>query len=314
MKMTCSQDMCFTASEGCKKIISSSQKSICDYLLSSINHDGGFCGRSKQSDIYYSVFGLASLLALESEYPLLNTYEYLNSFADGEGLDLVHLVCLLRSRCIVESLMAGDILETGKTRSQPVNNILESIEEFRSLDGGYNHFAKMEERATVYALFLVYLAYTDAGCEMPERNRFIKSLESLRLTDGSFANTQDTESGSTTSTAAAVVLQVELMSSVDQRACECLLSRLLPEGGFAAGEKAAGADLLSTATALYALKRAGGREQGLGIGCRGSTGFAETREFVERLWNEDGGFSGSEWDEQSDCEYTFYALLALGCL
>jgi hypothetical protein len=69
-------------------------------------------------------------------------------------------------------------------------------------------------------------------------------------------------------------------------------------------------DLLSTGVTLYALRR---------LGLDPATHFSEadrtaTEEFITLHWNDDGGFCGTLADPQSDCEYTFYGLLALGCL
>ena len=36
------------------------------------------------------------------------------------------------------------------------------------------------------------------------------------------------------------------------------------------------------------------------------------RDFVESLWDDDGGFRGHPSDPVTDCEYTFYGLLAMG--
>jgi hypothetical protein len=37
-------------------------------------------------------------------------------------------------------------------------------------------------------------------------------------------------------------------------------------------------------------------------------------DFVDSLWNAEGGFHGNWTDDELDCEYTFYGLLALGHL
>jgi hypothetical protein len=64
-------------------------------------------------------------------------------------------------------------------------------------------------------------------------------------------------------------------------------------------------DLLSTATALHALA-------GLAVP------LAPVRErcldFLDSLWTNAGGFYGHWADDHLDCEYTFYALMALGLL
>lgn len=64
-------------------------------------------------------------------------------------------------------------------------------------------------------------------------------------------------------------------------------------------------DLLSTATTLHALA-------GMQVS------FEAVREdcldFIDTLWTNQGAFHGHWDDEYPDCEYTFYALLALGHL
>ena len=64
-------------------------------------------------------------------------------------------------------------------------------------------------------------------------------------------------------------------------------------------------DLLSTATAIHALAGA-------------HVPLAPIKEpcldFIDSLWSNSGGFYGSWGDDVQDCEYTWYALLALGHL
>ncbi len=79
-----------------------------------------------------------------------------------------------------------------------------------------------------------------------------------------------------------------------------------PEGGFLANPTAPVPDLLSTATVLYALHR-------LRYPLDPARRNACLR-FIESVMAESGGFCGHGMDDTPDCEYTFYALLALGCL
>jgi hypothetical protein len=62
---------------------------------------------------------------------------------------------------------------------------------------------------------------------------------------------------------------------------------------------------LSTATALHALSALHVPLAGLRDPCL---------DFVDSLWTNRGGFFGTWADDAVDCEYTFYALLALGHL
>ncbi len=73
-------------------------------------------------------------------------------------------------------------------------------------------------------------------------------------------------------------------------------------GGFLANEGAAMPDLLTTAVALFTLKA---------FGMKARYGAVD---FVGVHFREDGGFMPNILDEESDVEYVFYGLLALGSL
>ena len=76
-------------------------------------------------------------------------------------------------------------------------------------------------------------------------------------------------------------------------------------GGFIAAEGIGIADLLSTSTALLALKLSGESLELYSDKCT---------EFINLHWDNSGGFFGSVADTRPDCEYTYYALLALGLI
>lgn len=73
-------------------------------------------------------------------------------------------------------------------------------------------------------------------------------------------------------------------------------------GGFLANEGAAMPDMLTTAVALFTLKAFGMKAR------------FEAVDFVDVHYREDGGFMPNLLDEESDVEYVFYGLLALGSL
>src|ERR1051325_7158744 len=93
------------------KLLGESTGLVRDFLLSRQNKDGGFQDRSGESDLYYTVFGLDGLLALQVSAQqsadlnptgnvaerLNQTARYASAFSEGEGLDLVHLCCLARA-------------------------------------------------------------------------------------------------------------------------------------------------------------------------------------------------------------------------
>jgi prenyltransferase beta subunit len=131
------------------------------------------------------------------------------------------------------------------------------------------------------------------------------SLQALKAADGSYANHPGMASGLTTSTAAAVLVLRHLEAAPDRSAGVWLLDRCHPRGGFFASPATPVPDLLSTATALHALSTLHLPLGGLREPCL---------DFVDSLWTNRGGFFGTWADDDADCEYTFYALLALGHL
>src|SRR5437870_9538324 len=79
------------------KLLGESSELVRDFLLQQQNSEGGFKGRDGKSDLYYTVFGIDGLLALQAELPTARLASYLKSFGQGEGLDFVHLCCLARA-------------------------------------------------------------------------------------------------------------------------------------------------------------------------------------------------------------------------
>jgi prenyltransferase beta subunit len=105
----------------------------------------------------------------------------------------------------------------------------------------------------------------------------------------------------TTNLAASVLVNRQ----TDETTLKALLNRSVESGGFAPTEQVVVPDLLSTATALFALTSAGIALDDIHKPCF---------RYVESLWRDSGGFAGHEADQFEDVEYTFYALLAIGCL
>jgi len=83
-----------------------------------------------------------------------------------------------------------------------------------------------------------------------------------------------------------------------------LLTYYIKQGGFVALKNAPIPDLLSTAVSLYALRFCGSDLRLISPDCIG---------FVEHLY-QDGGFCATGLDTETDVEYLFYGLLALGSL
>ena len=275
------------------KLLGDAADLTAQFFSSRINRDGGFQDREGASDLYYTVFGLEGLRALQRELPVAAARTYLQSISAVEALDFVHTACLARCWANLE-------LST----QAPTAGILASLESHRTPDGGYNP-RPHGVHGTAYGCFLALGAYQDLGLSPPNPSGIVACVDSLRSADGGYANQPGVPIGLTPSTAAAVAVCRSLSHASPQGAAEWLLSRCLPEGGFFATPLAPLPDLLSTATALHALTSAG-------------VSLASVREscldFVDSLWSNQGGFYGDWSDDTQDCEYTYYGLLALGHL
>ena len=231
---------------------------VAEFFLSQFNDDGAAMDRAGHSDLYYTVFALEGLIALQRDFPP-HVQRFLESVGNGEGLDLVHLCCLARCWAALK---------------QPAPDLAGRID-------------ALWDRDSVYHSFLAWGALQDLGREPTP----------FPLRDGSLATTTPT-------TAAAVTLLRQMQSPVPQDAVSYLLARAHPEGGFLATQGAPMPDLLSTATALHAL--AGQQVSFTHL-------KNKTLDFLDTLWT-GTAFCGNWADDEPDCEYTYYALLAMGHL
>jgi len=272
---------------------------VAAFLHESINGDGGARDRAGRSDLYYTVFLLESLIALRQDLPVDRVRPYLDGFGDGADLDLVHLTCLARCRAALESVAGAGGGHDPETRRR----LAERIESYRAADGGYAP-TRGAERGTVYHGFLALGALPDLGASPADPDGLSRSVASLALDDGGFANQPGVPVGTTPTTAAAVTLLRQLGTPVPPESGEWLLARARPEGGFQATAGAPIPDLLSTATALHALA-------GLHVSLERLK--EPTLDFLDTLWT-GRAFTGNWMDEVADCEYTYYAMLSLGHL
>lgn len=280
------------------KLLDDSTELVRTFLAGQQNADGGFKDRAGRSDLYYTVFGLEGLLALQAPLPAERLVPYLERFGAGESLDFVHLCCLVRCWA---ALGPGKVDEPDGEWS---SRVAARLEHFRAKDGGFNVIAG-SAFGTAYGGFLGGAAYQDLGQPMPDGLRLVQSLKFLETPDGAWANERGLKAGATNSTAAMVTLLLRLGMPVAPGVGDWLLRAAHREGGFVAAPGAPIPDLLSTATALHALA---GLERD----------FSALKEpcldFIDTLWTNEGGFHGHWGDDSLDCEYTYYGLLALGHL
>ena len=192
------------------------------FLHEQFNADGGGKDRAGESDLYYTVFGLEGLIALRVELPTDRVIPYLQSFDNGETLDLVHLSCL--ARCWAA-------MPKGSMERRTADRLLERIEGYRSADGGY-HAQLGAENGTVYHSFLALGAYQDLQGQLPESSGLERCLKNLHTADGAYANGIDMPIGTTPATAAAVTVLRHLDLNIPDPVGEWLVARCHPDGGF----------------------------------------------------------------------------------
>lgn len=264
-----------------------------EFLLSEIDASGGFRDRAGKPDLYYSVFGIEGLVAVRADPPADRLRPYLDGFGSGAGLDLVHLASL--ARCLAALKEPPE----GERRGA----LLDRAATFRSPEGGYG--SAPGAAGTAYGCFLALGLYQDLGAEIQDAAETAAFLRSLEAPGGGYANDRRAGTAMTPATAAASAVLRALGESPGPGTAAWLEARFHPKGGFAAAPGAPVPDLLSTAVALHALALL---ERPIGR-------FREAcLDFVDTLWTNRGGFYGTWADDRLDCEYTYYALLALGHL
>jgi len=277
------------------KLLGESSDLVRGFVCSQLRPDGGFAGRSGSSDLYYTVFALQALIALQADIPADDVRRFLNPHGTGAALDFVHLACLARCWAMVPPPALD---------AAAIDELLSRLEEHRSPDGGY-HSRRGAAHGTAYDAFLAVGAYQDLGRSVPDPEALVSSVAALRAGDGGYSNQPDAAAGATPATAAAVTVLRQFDAPIPDGTGAWLLARCHPAGGFVAVPATPMPDLLSTATALHALTA-------LHVPL---TPIAERcLDFVDTLWINRGAFFGTWADEQPDCEYTYYGLLALGHL
>ncbi|WP_372365272.1 prenyltransferase/squalene oxidase repeat-containing protein [Candidatus Uabimicrobium sp. HlEnr_7] len=267
---------------------------ILHFLYDHLNEDGGFKDRSGNSDLYYSVFALECIHALQGDIPRQNMQKYLLSFSELQKLDFVHLSCLVRAAAAVE--IQNDL---------DGERILELMKEYQAVDGGFN-VTKEQQYGSAYANFLLVGTYQDLNVEIASevQSAIVSNLESLVADDGGYANIPEMKEGNVTATAAAILVLRSWDIPLGNHLGMWLMNHCI-QGGFCNSLAFPVPDLLSTATALHALAY-------LKTDTKAIT--EPGLDFVDSLWTNRGGFYGNWTDDILDCEYTFYGLLALGHL
>ena len=278
------------------RLLGDSTDLVRDFFQRQFTAEGGGSDRAGRPDLYYTIFALAGLHALDAPVPAGQVESYLKTFGEGEQLDFVHLSALARCWASIGLPRMPDNLERA---------LLARIEQFRKPDGGYEGDPRAPH-GSAYGAFVALGAYEDLGSTPPKLLKLIQALKRLESADGAWSNLPGAKVGALNATAGAVILIRHLGFPVNPAVGDWLLAQAHPQGGFVAVPGAPMPDLLSTATALHALAALDRRLP--------STLHERCMDFLDSLWTAEGGFHGHWADEYVDAEYTYYGLLALGHL
>jgi hypothetical protein len=282
-------------------LLGESAELVADFLRGRLAKDGGFRGRADdEGDLYYTVFGLDGLAALDQPPPRAEVEPFLRAHGDGEGLDLIHLGALIRCWTALHGVSgepAPELVERSDFWA-------ERLATFHRDDGGWATEPDVQ-RGNTYGTFLAIAAYEDLGLPVPWAGAAVDFLEARQTEAGGFAPDPVLNVATTPTTAAGVTALRQLGAPPPRRAIAWLRRQWHAQGGFLPAPGAPMPDLLSTAVALHALVSLGDSLEDL----------AESAlDFVDTLWTARGAFHGHWADDETDCEYTFYGLLALGHL
>ena len=277
-----------------------------DFFWSRQQADGGFCGRTSSSDLYYTAFALRGLVVLgsESRERAERLRVYLRSQSQGRA-SVIDLISLVFSARLLESWMGKTVFENSPDWPRSVAAQLEVL---RRPDGGYAKTIEGHASST-YQTFLVALTYELLEIQQPSPGQAVEFILSQQRLDGGFVEIGPMRRSGTNPTAAAIgvlrILDPQRITPIQSSVTEFLLGNLTGEGGLRANTQIPFADLLSTYTGLQTIQDVGSWDQ---------IDHAAVLSFVQAQQQPTGGFLAADWDDAVDVEYSFYGIGALGLL
>ena len=243
---------------------------IKNYIMQKQTNQGGFADKAGRSDIYYSLFGYYVSEALD----LAETKEPLKAFVKetvNKPLIGVNLYCA--------AILYAKLFEKDANYKSLRKQVVQTL-------------SQVKNQHSEYTSFLGLLALYYLGDYLAIR-KILNHYKSFEWSDSLPCPV----------TAATTVL-LNIKGKADSSASTRLMSFYRGNGDFAALKNAPAGDLLSTATALYALRFIDSDLRLIKPDCL---------MYVDSLYD-NGGFRSMILDPETDVEYTFYGLLALGAL
>lgn len=274
------------------------REEVLQFILDRQNEDGGFCDRGHSSDLYYSLFGLLILRAMEKNgivYQENHPQQESLSFKKEQDLISASLIKLTQFTHRQTTLKVPGFIERCCLVLLQSELKLKRITRFRSMISLGRTFWK--ERASINLSYRSFVLFLTLDAVLPVSS-FMKG-PARRMMERTVINEY-----SPCSEVAAKVFLNKMIGKENSKEVELLHSFASPTGGFKAFNHLGRADMLSTAVALFALKYADADLRLI---------KPSSLEFIQSNYSA-GAFLSGDGDMTEDVEYTFYGLLALGVL
>ena len=287
MKETITIKLLKTIQRGYEALSQDAKLMMSDFILTQRCKDGGFINKQGEQDLYYTTFGSLLQYVFGINYNTGELKRYLNSI-DADNLDLIHYAAYMRCRLLAS---VTDSKFLGVLTSLISQKNIRSEESFEVWPNN--------NKNAPYSRFIWLSLLEDTN----NSKQHTWLSEEYAIKGGGYSNVKGQDSASVNATAAALMVKGQ-NEGYDKTSQDVLylLNSQLPSGGFKASPQTHMPDLLSTATALFTLL------------CYDVQPRYSAQEFVEAHWLDNGGFGATILDSNSDVEYLFYGLLALGTL
>ena len=287
MKETITIKLLKTIQRGYEALSQDAKLMMSDFILTQRCKDGGFINKQGEQDLYYTTFGSLLQYVFGINYNTGELKRYLNSI-DADNLDLIHYAAYMRCRLLAS---VTDSKFLGVLTSLISQKNIRSEESFEVWPNN--------NKNAPYSRFIWLSLLEDTN----NSKQHTWLSEKYAIKGGGYSNVKGQDSASVNATAAALMVKGQ-NEGYDKTSQDVLylLNSQLPSGGFKASPQTHMPDLLSTATALFTLL------------CYDVQPRYSAQEFVEAHWLDNGGFGATILDSNSDVEYLFYGLLALGTL
>ena len=269
------------------------------FVATCLQPDGGYRGREGESDLYYTSFAVRSLVMVDRLDADVRTAVagYLRDIAGSEE-NVIDLMSWLYCGLALAAAGGPDVLSD---RPDLENEMRTALARFRHADGGFATHPDARYGST-YHTFLAALAYEMFGASVPDAAAALAFLKTRQREDGGFVEIPPMRRSGTNPTAAAVgaMLVIDAVpADVRDRVADFFPLVQGDDGGLLANTKVPLSDSLSTFTGLLTLQD---------IAADGIVDYRKLRAFLAECADPAGGYRGGWWDEEADCEFTFYGL------